>query len=132
MRTLRSLLLVALLVLTACRSVDEPIEGSFVPACTAFAGDRMTLREGKYSWNKFTDVRRLGPNGEPVDPYPDFPKVGDFEVDDNAVRLLEADGAVLGTWYLHMRDDQFLLLNQDQQDAWSADGSFPNCPLVLE
>ncbi len=122
----------ALLLLLGCRTADVPLEGSFAPACTAFAGDRMSLREGQYSWNKFTDERRLGPDGEPVDPYPDFPKIGDFEIDGDAVRLLEPGGSVLATWYLHDREGQLLLLNQSQQDAWSAGGTYPDCPLALE
>ncbi|MEM9209012.1 MAG: hypothetical protein AAGA61_07190 [Pseudomonadota bacterium] len=132
MTVLRMLVVLAVLVSSGCRTTDEPVEGSFVPGCTAFAGDRISLREGQYSWNKFTDERRLGATGEPVDPYPDFPKVGDYEVDGNAVRLLDNAGGVLGTWYVHLREEQILLLSQAQEEAWSADGGFPDCPLVLE
>ncbi len=132
MRFFRLSVVLALLALIGCRTGGEPLEGSFVPACTAFAGDRMSFREGQYSWNKFTDERRIGPDGEPVDPYPDFPKTGDFELDGDAVRLLQEDGSVLASWYPHDRAGQLLLLNQSQQDAWSASGTYPDCPLALE
>ena len=132
MSFLRISVFIASLILIGCRTVDEPLEGSFAPACTAFAGDRMSLREGQYSWNKFTDEIRLGADGEPVDPYPDFPKTGAFEVEGNAVRLLDEGGSLFGTWYLHNREDQVLLLNQSQQDAWSTSGTYPDCPLALE
>ena len=132
MNVLRSLVLVALLTSVGCRTVDRRLEGSFAPACTAFAGDSMSFREGYYSWNKFTDQRRIGPDGEPVDPFPDFPKVGEFEIDGDAVRLYVEDGSLLGTWHLHDREGQVLLLNQSQQDAWSTDGMYPDCPLALE
>ncbi len=132
MNFLRLLVFVALLTSVGCRTIDRRLEGSFAPACTAFAGDRMSFREGQYSWNKFTDERRIGPDGEPVDPYPDYPKVGEFEIVGDGVRLYVADGSVLGTWYLHDREDHVLLLNQSQQDAWSTTGTYPDCPLALE
>ena len=124
----RLCLLALFVVLTGCRA----IEGTYSPSCVAFAGDSISLREGQYSWNKFTDERRIGPDGKVVDPYPDYPKTGAYELDGDGVRLLEDGGGVLATWYIHEEDGRLILLSQSQQDVWSSEGVYPNCPLALE
>lgn len=123
--------LLAMFVLTGCGSTAIAVGGSYEPSCTAFAGESISLRDGLYSWNKFTDARRIGPNGEVTDPYPDFPKTGAYERDGTLIRLLDDGDAVLGTWHLHEHEGRLALLNQDQQDAWAADGSYPDCMLVM-
>ena len=131
MSLIRVGILIALIVLTGCGSTAIAVDGSYEPSCTAFAGESISLRDGLYSWNKFTDARRVGPNGEVTDPYPDFPKTGRFDRDGEVIRMLDDGGSVLATWYLHQHQGRQALLNQDQQDAWSAGGAYPDCMLVL-
>lgn len=131
MRLIRFGILLALTVLTGCGSTAVAVDGSYEPSCTAFAGESISLRDGLYSWNKYTDARRIGPNGEVTDPYPDFPKTGAYGRDGTVIRLLDDNGVAMATWYLHEHQGRLALLNQDQQDAWSADGSYPDCMLVM-
>jgi len=125
----RAAMLAGLVVLLAgCRD----IEGEYLPGCTAFAGSRIELADGRYSWDRFTDARRIDADGNVVDPYPNFPKTGAYERDGPAVRLLDADGGQAGIWFLHRTDDGLLLLDEAQQKAWEQEGGFPDCPLMLQ
>lgn len=121
-------LLVVVLVVSSvagCRA----IEGDFAPGCAAYAGDRISLHNGRFSWDRFTDARRLDTDGQPVDPFPEFPKTGSYTLSGNRVDL-ESDGEVLASWYLHEDGERLLLLSADQQSDWEASGRYPDCPLV--
>ena len=121
-------LLAVVLVMSSvmgCRA----IEGDFSPGCAVYAGDRVSLHDGRFSWDRFTDARRVDTDGQPVDPFPDFPKTGSYTLSGNRVDL-ESGGEVIASWYLHEDGDRLLLLSADQQAAWEASGQYPECPLV--
>ena len=125
----RSRLLAALLIffaLSGCRA----IEGDFSPGCLAFAGDRVSLHDGRFSWDRFTDARRVDDAGRTVDPFPDFPKTGPYTMTDNRVDLQSESGELLASWYLHEDNGRMLLLSAEQEAAWTASGRYPECPLV--
>ena len=41
-------------------------EGVYAPACSAFAGDRIKLHQGQFSWEKFTDSVVVDGDGEDI------------------------------------------------------------------
>ena len=88
------------------------------PDCQAYAGDRMEFADGRFTWDRFTDIRRVGEDGKPLDPFPGFPKSGSYAVNGNAVELRGDDGELLSTWYLH--DDDGKMLNAVTSGAWRA------------
>jgi hypothetical protein len=121
-------LIVATLVLAGCKS----IEGTWQPGCVAFAGDRITLADGRYSWDRFTDAREIDDQGNVVDPYPDFPKTGRYRVDGETVQLLGPDDDVLATFHLHEDGGNYRLLTPEEHAAVLNGGQMPDCPLGPE
>jgi len=121
-------LLVAILAIAGCRD----FEGDYAPGCQAYAGSRIQLADGNYVWERFTDARRVDAEGNVIDPYPGYPKRGRYERSGPAFRLLDADGETLATYHLHESDSGLLLLTAEQQAAWEADGSYPDCPLTRQ
>ena len=129
-RTHARLLAVLLMMIsvTGCRAV----EGEFSPGCMAFAGDRVSLHEGRFSWDRFTDARRVDDAGRTVDPFPDFPKTGPYTVTDNRLDLRSGDGELIASWYLHEDGSRMLLLSAEEEAAWASSGEYPECPLVRD
>lgn len=122
------LLLLALLGLSGCRQLD----GAFEPSCIAFAGERVTFASGRFEWDRFTDERRLDDDGNVVDPFPDYPKSGDYRLDGNRVEFFTDDGERLATRYLLERDDGLYLLEAEQREAVSKGRPLPECALRLD
>ena len=83
-------LLTTFWVLGACAS---KYDGFYEPACIAHAGDRITLHKGRFEWQRFTDEIRVDDSGKVIEPFPDFPKTGRYELDDNRIELVTDDGA---------------------------------------
>lgn len=121
--------LLAMLLIVSSLAGCRAIEGDFAPGCMAYAGDRISLHDGRFSWDRFTDARRVDDDGQTVDPFPDFPKTGAYTLSDNRVDL-ESGGELLASWYLHEDGSRMLLLSADQEAAWAASGQYPECPLV--
>ena len=115
-----------LVLLTACRSID----GSWSMTCKAFAGDRLSFEEGRYTWDKFTDARRVDDQGGAVDPFPGFPRTGPFTRDDDVIVLMDdGDGSEVARFYLHRRDGVVLLLSAEEHEGVMRGEAFPDCPL---
>lgn len=108
-----------------CASVN----GVFEPACMAFEGDRVTLDNGRFEWDRFTDVRRIGEDGKEIDPFPDYPKNGRYTVQSQTLKFSTEDGDRLDDHYLLQREDSLYLLTSEQNEQFSADGSLPDCVL---
>ena len=110
---------------TACASVD----GTFEPACMAFAGDRITFDNGRFEWARFTDVRPIGEDGKEIDPFPDYPKNGRYTVRSQTVEFRTDGGDLLDDHYLVEHDGSLYLLTSEQHARFSTDNSLPECAL---
>jgi len=117
--------LLSMFVVAACQSVD----GTWSVSCDAFAGDRLSFADGRYTWDKFTDARRVDEQGRVIDPFPGFPKTGPYALDGGVVTLLNADGGEAARFYLHRREGAVQLLSAAEHERVSGGGAFPDCPL---
>lgn len=114
-----------LLALAGCNSLD----GRFEPSCIAFAGERIALSNGRFEWQRFTDERRIDENGNVIEPFPDYPKRGDYSVIDGRVEFRTDDGERLEDRYLVERPDGLYLLAPAAYDAFTAGEALPDCAL---
>lgn len=122
------LLLLAAGCLAGCKAVD----GSYYPDCVAFAGDVIELRGGRFSWDKFTDERRIDEQGQPVDPFPEYPKHGAYDVAGETIRLsFDGEGST-ETFHIGERQGRVVLLTPAAYSEWQASGEFPQCVLTRE
>lgn len=129
MTTMKKVLgLVAILALCACKSH----EGVYLPDCIAYEGDRVHFAAGRYRWERFTDAIVIGDDGEPVDPFPGYPRQGTYRVDGENVYMTADNGIPVEQMYLHVINDRYHLLTEDQDYARHAGDELAKCLLVLQ
>ena len=113
-------------VLGACNSLD----GVYLPGCPAYAGDRIELEDGRFTWDKFTDQVRIDDAGEPIDPFPGFPRTGTYAIDGDVLTMVMADDGTRETFHLQMDDGRLVLLTGAQQEQQQTGGSYDECALT--
>jgi hypothetical protein len=130
-----------MLLLAACAGSSEVYEGSYEPGCVAFEGDRIELRAGRFQWRRFTDQINVDADGNIVNPFPGFPRAGDYRhgtgsstgngAGDNAgpLQLTSDDGSGVYEWYPFRRAGENYLLTPQQNAAFLASGDLPDCAL---
>ena len=111
--------------MAACANQD----GVYEPACTAYEGDRLTLENGRFEWQRFTDERVVDDAGDVVPPFPGFPKTGTFRVSNERVQLLTDDDDRLEDWFIVASAGQRYLLSAKQHNAFLDGGTLPECAL---
>lgn len=120
-----AMLVPALLLLAGCANH----EGRFEPSCMAFAGETIELRDGRFSWNRFTDEERISEDGARIDPYPDFPKSGSYTLKKDRVYLLVGGKTVDVERRLYDYNGDLYLLTPEQHDSVSSNARIPECAL---
>jgi len=106
-------------------------EGTYTPACVAYEGERIELRAGRFEWQRFTDQRTVDQDGNIVDPFPDYPKVGAYRIDAGHLELVTNDDKPPTNWFLVRRAGEQYLLTSDQHKAFVTSQALPDCPLQL-
>lgn len=114
-------------VLPACATHD----GTYAPDCIAYAGDRIKLQNGRFTWDKFTDQVRISDAGETVDPHPDYPVRGRYLLDGERMTFVPETDVDLPQRYLVERGHQYYLLTSEQFEALRDSGDLANCALIL-
>ena len=123
---LRSIFLAAMaLFLIACTS----IEGTYLPACEAYAGSKITLADGRFHWSKFTDQVVVDDDGNEVNQFPGFPREGDYQIEGQAVTLTPDSGQPAETLYLFEEPGAIYLLTAREKAGIEAGGERPKCAL---
>lgn len=117
----------AAFVLAGCKSH----EGSYVPGCVAFEGSNVTLADGKFTWDKFTDQVIVDDDGNVVDQFPDYPKHGSYRIEGETLYLEQDTGESMPDMYLIQHDDQTYMLTAQQFETWEKTGKREECALVL-
>lgn len=132
MKTTR-LLGIATLAIAAssCGVMGGGLSGSFEPACIAYAGETISLDDGRFEWDKFTDAISIGEDGEPIDPYPGFPKTGRYDRDGEKITWYADDKASLDARYLLEHRNRTYLLTWEQNEAVLNGEDMPTCALRL-
>lgn len=114
-------------LLVACAGT----EGVFEPACIAYEGDRIELRNGRFEWHRFTDQRNVDSNGDDVEPFPDYPKNGRYKLQDGQVRFDTDEGVRLPDYFLHKQRGRHYLLTEEQRKSLLGGAEIPACALRL-
>ncbi len=119
--------LVAAVFLVACVSH----EGTYSPDCIAYAGSNISLRDGQFVWEKFTDEVVVDEDGKIVNQFPGFPMRGSYRIEGQIVHMESAAGDAMEKMYLHTRDTRQYLLTAEQFEAWQKTGKHADCALML-
>ena len=119
------MLIVLALLFSACANH----EGMYELACIAYQGDKIELRDGRFTWQRYTDERTVDKAGNVVDPFPGFPKTGSYRVAAGRLELVTDDNARLDDWFIVEYAGQRYLLNAEQHKAFLEGGELPKCAL---
>jgi hypothetical protein len=114
-------------LLSACVSH----EGTYLPGCAAYVGSKITLSDGRFVWEKFTDEVIVDDDGEKVNQFPGYPLRGSYRIDGQLVRMKSAAGAAMPPMFLSRRDEQRYLMTVDEFSAWEKTGTYGDCTLQL-
>lgn len=125
-----TVLIAVILLLTGCPT--ESADGRFLPACTAYAGDSLTLANGRYTWDKFTDAVQVNADGKPVDAFPAYPQSGSFDIDGERIVFTADDSSTPPFVNVVRSNDGIFLLTGKEFSAWQKSGDLPACALALQ
>ena len=113
-------------LLAGCASDD----GTYSPDCIAYAGNRITLDNGRFVWEKFTDQVLVNDAGEVVDMYPEYPLRGRYSLEAETIHFESYTGEPLPAMHLQREGNKTYLLTEKQLGSWQTDR--PRCPLALD
>lgn len=127
MTIFRTILIALTLLLTACASH----EGLYEPACIAYEGDRIELKDGRFEWHRFTDERIVDKDGTIVNPFPGFPKSGTYRIASQRLEFVTDKDLRLDDWFVVVHAKQHYLLTAPQHDTFLQSAKLPDCALRL-
>ena len=107
-------------------------EGTYSPGCIAYAGSTISLSDGQFVWEKFTDSVVVDDDGEIINQFPGFPMRGRYRIDGQTLYMESNDGDSLEEMFLHRRDNRQYLLTAEQFEAWETTGKHADCALLLD
>ena len=93
-------------------------EGTYSPDCIAYAGSNISLTDGQFVWEKFTDAVVVDDEGEIVNQFPGYPMGGGYRIDGQTLYMESDAGEAMDKMYLHRRDNRQYLLTAEQFEAW--------------
>ena len=120
--------LVVITLLSGCKAVD----GVYMPDCAAFEGSRITLSGGEFIWEKFTDQVIVDDDGNIINQFPDYPRVGTYRVSGQDLELTFTDDDTVTTMQIHERYGRLSLLTADEVAEWQRSGRYEQCVLTRE
>jgi hypothetical protein len=122
--------LISAALLLACLSGCRAVDGTWLPGCAAYAGDRLEFHGSAFTWDKFTDAVEVDEAGNPVDPFPGYPKTGTFDTDGNRIVLSFDDGSESQVLHLQRSRGKLELYTDTQLAEWKKSNSYPDCVLT--
>jgi len=120
----------AILLLTGCPT--DSADGRFLPACSAYEGDSLTLANGRYTWDRFTDSVQVDAEGNAVDAFPAYPKSGSFDINGERLAFTPDDSTTPPFVNLVRANDRVFLLTSEEFSSLQSTGDLPACALVLQ
>ena len=112
-------------MLSGCLSHD----GTYLPGCIAYAGNKITLSNGQFVWEKFTDAVVINDDGEVVNQFPGYPMRGSYRIEKQMLYLQPNSGDQVPVMYLQQHENRFYLLTADEFAAWEKTGNYADCTL---
>lgn len=106
-------------------------DGTYLPGCIAYAGSKISLSDGEFAWEKFTDEVVVNDDGEVVNQFPGYPLHGTYRVDGQTVLMQSSEGETMENMYLHRADGHSYLYTAQQFEQWKSDGKVADCALML-
>ena len=106
-------------------------EGTYSPSCIAYEGSNVSLSDGKFVWEKFTDSVVVDDAGNVVNQFPAYPLQGTYRIEGQALYLEAASGETVANMYLRQHNERQYLLTAEQFEAWEKTGHDVACALVL-
>jgi len=128
MKSIRTSLIVSTLALAACANQD----GVYEPSCMAYEGNRIELRAGRFEWQRFTDQRTVDTEGNVIDPFPQYPKTGTYNVQGGRVEMTTDDEERLEDWFIVKHDGRRYLLNKKEHNVFQEAENLSDCALALD
>lgn len=107
-------------------------DGTYSPGCIAYAGNKITLSDGEFVWEKFTDEVVVNDAGETVDRFPGYPLQGTYRIHGQRVLMTSSDGEEMEDMYLHRQGDSAYLYTSQQFERLKSSGKPAECALKLE
>ena len=127
MTIFRTISIAVTLLLAACASH----EGLYEPACIAYEGDRIELKDGRFEWHRFTDERIVDEDGTIVNSFTGFPRSGAYQMDAGRLQLVTDEDLRLDDWFVVVHAKQHYLLTAGQHDTFLQSDKLPDCALRL-
>lgn len=124
--------IIALAALTALLSGCVSHDGTYSPGCIAYAGSKITLSDGEFVWEKFTDEVVVNDDGEVVNQFPGYPLRGTYRINGQIVLMQSPDGEAMENMYLHRADDNSYLYTVQQFEQLKSSGETADCALMLD
>jgi hypothetical protein len=106
-------------------------EGTYSPGCSAYAGSNITLSDGQFVWEKFTDEMVVNDGGEVIDQFPGYPMRGTYRINGQTVLMESEQGEQMESMYLNRQGDRNYLYTAKQFEVLEASGKGPECALML-
>ena len=125
MRATRLLPVSIAVFLCSCTTVD----GFYTPSCVAYEGSEIELSADRFTWRRFTDERKLDEHGQPLEPFPGFPKTGRYEEHGSRIDLIPEDGSPVVRLHVKVESKETYLLTDAENDGLLEDGKMPECAL---
>ncbi len=114
-------------LLFGCASYD----GTYSPGCIAYEGSKISLSDGQFVWEKFTDSVAVDDAGNVINPFPGYPMEGSYSIKGKALFLDAGSGESSVDMYLQEDRKRVYMLTVEEFEAWERTGTVGACALVL-
>ena len=106
-------------------------DGTYTPDCIAYEGSSISLSDGQFVWERFSDSVVVDDTGRVVKQYPAYPLQGSYRIDGQMLFLTTTAGESLSRLYLQQHNERQYLLTTEQYEMWKISHKFATCALVL-
>lgn len=128
MRTRIPVAMTLCLLLCACSNID----GVYSPDCAAYSGSQIVLKDGQFTWTKFTDEVVVDEAGDKVDQFPGFPLRGEYDKSGEKISLERGEGEESTEMHLSEINEDLFLYTAGEFDLFVETGKRPDCALKLQ
>ena len=113
-------------LLFGCASHD----GTYSPGCIAYEGSKISLNDGQFVWEKFTDSVAVDDDGNVKNQFPGYPMQGSYRIKGQMLSLDADSGESLANMYLQVYRKRIYLLTAEEFESWERTGTVGACALV--